>query len=136
MVRWLHRLSLAVCVVFIGALMTTDFQPGRPAAGAEKAVAWPVYDLPKAVAAGAKPHLVSVAFTHRPTPTSDPLVWLYHPTSPPAGPPYYEIHFTKPPEWKDTAPFIVEGHAAFRSDAKRRISRVPGAVILNSASPR
>lgn len=107
----------------------------RPAP-ADGPVPWPVYDPPKALFAGADvPATVCVAFTHRPTPTADPLVWLYHPSSPPVGPPYYEIHFGRP-KWGNTAPFRVEGTPHLRKDGLRRINRVPGTVILAGASLR
>ena len=136
----IRRFHVAALALVFGAVVvaTLEGRAGKPPPAPDgKAVAWPVYDLPRAMFnGGVEPPLVRVAFTHRPTPTADPLVWLYHPTSPPLGPPYYEIRFARPPQWKDAAPFRVEGSPRLRRDTDRRLSRVPGTVILLAASLR
>jgi len=96
----------------------------------------PVHRLPRRMADGDDPPgRVLVSFPHALTGIVDLLVWEYRPGFPPAAfPPAYEVRFDSPPAWGGGPPYTVTGVPAFRPDRRRRVSGVPGVVVLAAAS--
>ncbi len=80
--------------------------------------------------------VVQVGFELPLTPTGDPLIWEYRPGVPSdIIPPTYRIVFERPPAFCPNPPVVVFGTVSrFEVDAARRLSRVPGVVVLTRAS--
>lgn len=94
---------------------------------------WPVAGLPKHVYhTGRAGFTAEVSFQHPLTPTADPCVYLYHPGRPVSVcPASYEIRFARPPAQFQPSPVVVRGRVeVIRADAVRRVSGVPGRLVL------
>ncbi len=80
--------------------------------------------------------VVQVGFELPLTATDDPLVWDYRPGIPAANtPPTYRIHFNSTPSFPRTLPLVLTGYVdRFEPDTRLRPNRVPGYVVLTSAS--
>lgn len=109
---------------------TTNDQPPEPLAVEQASLPRDLFERGEY-----RGRVVRVGFELPLTPTADPLVWEYRPGLPPEHtPPTYRVHFDTRPEF-GRPPHVVTGTVSHLDpDARRRVNRVPGVVVITSAS--
>lgn len=127
-------MSVGVVTVAAGAAVLLYQRVQPPPAAVED---WPVADLPRHVyRTGATGQRVRVTFQFPLAPTADPCVFHYHPGHPPkVAPPTYRVHFDTPPALPAGAVLVEGTVGGIDPDLTRRLSGVPGVLVLRRASP-